>query len=157
MSEHIENQTENVNNRLDALQSKIETLNNEDKFYSYEKDKNGVYFAKVNGVKLDVSFYNPKDLLGALQLIAHMISVYVKAGYKGALYANEDAWTKWDRESMIDIKVDNRIAFDTTFLTSESIRKTFGINDTRNKMDTQKIADFLNQVLWLTQKKEANS
>lgn len=153
ITEKVESHTEQINSRLDALQSKIDTFNNEDKLYSYEKDPNGVYFAKVNGVRLDVPIYNGKDLISALQLIAHMISVYKKAWYTDALYAWEDTWTKGDRESIIDIKVDNRPVFDTTFLRAETVQKTFWINDTRNQMQTQKIADFLNQVLWISQKK----
>lgn len=153
ITEKVESHTEQINSRLDALQSKIDTFNNEDKLYSYEKDPNGVYFAKVNGVRLDVPIYNGKDLVSSLQLIAHMISVYKKAWYTGVLYAGEDSWTKWDRESIIDLKVDNRPVFDTTFLRAETVQKTFWINDTRNQMQTKKIADFLNQVLWISQKK----
>lgn len=154
--EVIESTSKQIDSHLDALQSKIDTLNHQDNFYSYEKKENGVFQAKVNGVKLEVDFYNSKDLLVALQLIAHMISVYTKAWHNTPFYAGEDSWTKWDRESIIDLKVDNRVIFDTTFLRAETIKKVFWINDTRNKMETQKIADFLNQVLWVGQKKEEN-
>lgn len=156
VNEGIESKAEQINGSLDKLQTKIDTLNSEGKFYSYEKDENGVFSAKVNGVKLNVDFYNQKDLLKALQLIAHMISIYVKSWYNAPLYAWEDSWTKWDRESIIDLKVDNRVIFDTTFLRAETIKKVFWINDARKKMETQKIADFLNQVLGVGQKKEEN-
>lgn len=79
VNEGIESKAEQINGSLDKLQTKIDTLNSEGKFYSYEKDENGVFSAKVNGVKLNVDFYNQKDLLKALQLIAHMISIYVKS------------------------------------------------------------------------------
>gem|GEM_PF-5221665 len=77
--EVIESTSKQIDSHLDALQSKIDTLNHQDNFYSYEKKENGVFQAKINGVKLEVDFYNSKDLLVALQLIAHMISVYTKA------------------------------------------------------------------------------
>ena len=57
VNEIIESKTDQINGSLDKLQTKIDVLNNEDKFYSYEKDQNGVFKAKINGIKLDVSFY----------------------------------------------------------------------------------------------------
>lgn len=155
VSEKIESQTEKINGNLDSLQTKIDSFNNQGKLYSYERDQNGVYYAKVNGVALDVKFNNPKDLLQALKVISHMISTYTRNGYSWSLYAWEDMWTKWNLESIIDLKVDNRqFLFDTTFLRAETVEKVFGIIDTRNKMETQKIADFLNKVLWNQIKKE---
>lgn len=154
-NEVIESKTEQINGSLDKLQTKIDALNSQDKFYSYEKDQNGVFSAKINGIKLDVNFYNEKDLLQALKVVQYLVSTYTKNWYSWALYAEEDTWSKWDRESIIDLKVDNRqFLFDTTFLRAETIKKVFWIDDSRNKMETQKIANFLNQVLWVSQKKE---
>lgn len=149
-----ESKMEQINTRLDNLALKIYDKFNDDKFYSYEKDDAWNYFAKVNGVKLEVPFTKPEDLIKALESIKYLINTYVKNWYNWKLYVSEDITTKWDRYSIIDLKVDNRkFLWDTTFLTWETIKKIFWINDSRNIMWTQKIADFLNQVL---EKKQSN-
>lgn len=149
-----ETKIDEINSKLDNLALKIYDKFNNDKFYSYEKDDAWNYFAKVNWVKLEVAFSKPEDLIKALDTIKYLVSVYLKNWYNEKLYAQEDIWTKWDRYSIIDLKVDNRKFLpDTTFLTWEAIQKTFWINDTRNILQTQKIADFLNQVL---EKKQSN-
>lgn len=150
-----ENQNKQIDCKLDSLQCRVDLINSENKFYSYEKDDDWNYFAKVNWVKLEVPFKKPEDLIKALETIKYMIYTYIKSWYNTKLYAQEDIGTKWDRYSIIDLKIDNRRTLpDTTFLTWETTQKVFWINDSRNKMLTQKIADFLNQVL--ETKKEAN-
>lgn len=149
-----ESKMEQINTKLDNLALKIYDKFNDDKFYSYEKDDAWNYFAKVNGVKLEVPFSKPEDLIKALESIKYLINTYVKNWYNWKLYVSEDITTKWDRYSIIDLKIDNRkFLWDTTFLTWETIKKVFWINDIRNRMETQKLADFLNQVL---EKKQSN-
>lgn len=143
-----ENLRENsIDNNLDNLQRKIDSLSSEENMYSYEVNDNWEYFAKINGEVLSVPLDSPEDLIESLRVVQHMLKVYKESWYTGKLYAQEDFMTRWDRNHFIDIKVDNRIVFDTTFLTHETISKTFWIDDTRDKLESQKIADFLNKVL----------
>lgn len=159
--EIIESQKEEIDCKLDDLQCRIDEINSENKFYNYEKDKQWNYYPKVNWVKLEIWFKDPEKLIKALNVINHMIQIYKSSWYSWEIYAEEDMWSKWTNYAIIDLKVDNRFLIpDTTFLKSETIQSIFWIKDNRDKIETKKIADFLNKILKSNaipfQEKEAN-
>lgn len=153
-TENISEQNSEFINTIDIqlLEERIYSLNSDNKFYGYQKTKNWLYYAKVNSFKLDIAYKDPDDLIKALNTIKHMINTYKKAWYEWKLYVKNWmlSWADsvWEK---LDIYVDNRLLFpDTTFLTNESIKKCFRI---KNKSDYNKIVNFLNQILWLEEKK----
>lgn len=139
-----------IDNRINTLDKKIYKMNLKNESYGYEKDRAWNYFVKVNWIKLDIPFKKPEDLIKALKTIEYIIKIYIESDHKWELYVDEwfMSWKSWVWPK-IDIYVDNRIFLDTVFLTAETIQKVFWI-DEGNKVETQKIADFLNKIILVT-------
>jgi hypothetical protein len=138
-SEHLQNYS--LDKALDKLSKKISN-------FSYEVDESNNFYVTYNWNKLDIPFFNWEDLIKAAKLISHMINTYKEAGFNWKLYYEADVFS-YIPSPTIDIKVDNRIIFDTTFLRSERIKEIFGKDTTwweyTNRVET--LVEFLNKTL----------
>lgn len=163
-------------NNEDLLQREIdEKLEAYGQFYGFSEEQ-WVYFPVVGGDKINIPCATQQELIhhlyiidylvsnnGAewekliewIQIIQHLIDTYKKNWYTEKLYPAESSWTKWDHIPYIDLRVDNRdgiwelILWDTIFFTHESLQNIFPQADNRDMLYTQKLADFLNKMLWL--------
>lgn len=138
-----------IDENLNKLEEKISKLNTQNSTFGYEKNENWDYYPMINWVKLELPINTPKKLIEVLKFLQYLIITYQSLGNMWELYAKEGIFSKWDYNSDIDIYIKNSniIVPDTIFLKAETIRKNFWLNDSREKMETQKIADFLNKVL----------
>jgi len=129
---------------LNKLENSISNLSS-----SYEKKENWKFNLVMDWITLDLDI-DKKQLVSALKLTHKIISLYMKSWYTNEqLYTEESILTKWqiDRSSIIDMKIDNRLIFDTTFLSEEWFKDSFLLDPTRSNWIMLEYADFLNKVL----------
>ncbi len=139
-----------VSKEIDSKLANLEArITENDVSSNYEKKENWKFNLKINWVTLDIDIEDSK-LPSVLKLTQDIIMIYIKAWYKDEkLYPEESITTKGcpDRASLIDIKIDNRILFDTTLLSEEWFVKNFKIDPSRSNWIMWKYIDFLNQVI----------
>jgi len=136
----------NIDTMLTDLDTKIST---NWVSWSYEKKENWKFNLVMKWVVLDLDI-DEKQLVSALKLTHKILSLYMKGWYKDEqLYSEESILTKWspDKNSLMDMKIDNRPMFDTTFLSEEWFKDNFLLDPTRSNWVMSKYADFLNKVL----------
>lgn len=65
-----ENPTSSIDNKLDKLEARIQSYNNPNHIFAYEKSEYGTFYALVNGQKLDIVFDTPQQLIEVLEIIS---------------------------------------------------------------------------------------
>jgi len=151
MSEKLANM-EKVDKCMENIPECLEKLENNlsnKVFSSYEKKENWKFNLVMDWITLDLDI-DEKQLVSALKLTHKIVSIYMKNWYTDEqLYTEESILTKWqpDKVSLIDLKIDNRPVFDTTFLSEEWFKDSFLLDPSRSNWIMLEYADFLNKVL----------